>query len=152
MLIFDRRSFRKRRMESERMVSVVVVDQALEHKGILANAAFVIGLSAGRELPGATFGPDVTDGDGKNHRYLTNIGHFIRKAGQAKIRTLRDEFAADDRTTVFDYSEDAAPSDYSEYEKSIASRRTDEISYRAIHIYGPESIVAPRTKNLSRLE
>jgi len=139
-------------MEPERMVSVVIVDQALEHKGILANAAFVIGLSAGRELPGETFGLDVTDADGKNHRYLTNIAHFIRKAGQAKIRTLREEFAADERTTVFDYSEDAAPSDYSEYAKSIASRKSNDISYRAIHIYGPESVVAPRTKNLSRLE
>ena len=138
-------------MSLERLVSVVVVDQNLEEKGILANAAFVVGLSAGRVMPDSTFGPDVVDGAGSVHRSLTNIGHFVRKAGQGKLRKLKEECEKEPQISVFDYPEDAAPSDYQEYSKNIATRKGEEINYRAIHLFGPESLVIPKTKNLSRL-
>ena len=32
-------------------VSVVIVDKGVESKGILSNAAFVLGLTAGRSMP-----------------------------------------------------------------------------------------------------
>lgn len=139
-------------MENGRNISVVIVDQNLDHRGALTNAAFVIGLSAGRSMPQDTFGPDVADGDGSIHRSLTNIGHFVRKAGQSKIRTLRAEFAENPLVQVIDYTEDAAPSDYNEYSASLRLKRAAELSYRAIHVFGPEDVIVPRTKNLSRLE
>lgn len=132
-------------------VSVLIVDQAQENKGILVNASFVLGLTAGRAMPESTFGPDVVDGDGNTHRYLTNIGHFVRKAGQNKIRTLRRELGAHAETVIVDYTEDAAPADYDAYKTSIAGKRADELTYRAIHVFGPEDIVLPKTKNLSSL-
>lgn len=133
-------------------LSVVIVDQQQDKMGIVANAAFVLGLTAGREMPAGSFGPDVIDGDGSTHRYLTNIGHFVRKAGQNKIRNLRDTFRSHPDVSVTDYTEEAAPSDYQEYADNIALRKGEELKYRALHIYGPESVVMPLTKNLSRLD
>src|SRR5437588_208291 len=118
-------------------VSVLIVDQSVEDKGILTNAGFVLGLTAGRELAEEMFGHDVVDGDGSNHRYLTKIGHFVRKAGQSKLRDLRKQLSANDKVKIVDYTEDAAPADYEEYAKNLSSHKGEEIRYRALHIYGP---------------
>lgn len=139
-------------MEQERPLSVLIVDQQLDHKGVLANAAFVLGLTAGRELPEATFGSDTVDGDGSCHKYLTRIGHVIRKAGQSKIQTLRKTFSENPDVLIVDYTEDAAPADYEAYAHSLKANTSEGIRYRAIHVFGPERLVAPLTKNLSRLE
>ncbi len=134
-----------------RFVSVLIVDQSIESAGIIANTSLVLGLTAGRELPPETFGPKVTDGEGSPHEYLTSIGHHVRKAGQSKLRSLRQQFLSLPSITVVDYTEDAAPSDYSEYARNLASHTGEEIRYRAIYVYGPEESVVPVTKNLSRL-
>jgi hypothetical protein len=135
----------------EEYISVLIVDQSLQDKGILTNAGFVLGLTAGRELPSETFGEKVMDGDGFTHEYLTKIGHFIRKAGQSKIRELRTKFASNTSLKIVDYTEDAAPSDYSEYAKNLSEHKGEQIVYRALYVYGPKSLVYPVTKNLSRL-
>ncbi len=132
-------------------ISVLIVNEKLDHKGIISNTSFVLGLTAGRELAQETFGSDVVDGDTSTHKYLTNIGHFVRKAGQNKIRTLRKEFL-DQNILVVDYTDDAAPSDYAAYQSAIKNHKGEEIIYRAIWVYGPEEIVTPKTKNLSSLQ
>src|SRR5437762_461565 len=132
-------------------LSVLIMDQSLEDKGILTNAALVIGLTAGREIPFETFGEDVQDGETSAHKYLTKIAHFVRKAGQSKIRDLRKQFVENKDTKVIDYTEDAAPSDYSEYAKNLALHKGEEIRYRALYVYGPKDFILPLTKNLSRL-
>ncbi len=132
-------------------ISVLIVNEKIDHKGILANTSFVLGLTAGRELPPETFGANVVDGDGSTHTYLTNIGHYVRKAGQSKIKTIRKEFL-DAGIIVVDYTDDAAPADYAAYEESIKSHKSEEIIYRAIWVYGPEDVVLPKTKNLSSLQ
>lgn len=132
-------------------ISVLIINEKIDHKGILTNVSFVLGLTAGRELPKETFGADVVDGDNSPHKYLTNIGHYVRKAGQNKIRTIRKEFL-DAGIMVVDYTDDAAPADYATYMESIKSHKAEEIVYRAIWIYGPEEIVLPKTKNLSSLQ
>ena len=132
-------------------LSVIIVDQQLDNKGVLVNLGFVLGLTSGRHMPDNTFGPDVIDGDGKNHKYLTNIGHYVRKAGQSKIRSIRQSLADNPDVLIVDYTEDAAPADYSSYEKSLGAHKEEEIVYRAIHVCGPSTIIEPLTKNLSRL-
>src|SRR3989344_2226582 len=127
-------------------ISVLVVNEKIDHKGILANTSFVLGLTAGRELSPETFGKDVIDGDNSTHKYLTNIGHYVRRAGQSKIKTIRKEFL-DAGIMVVDYTDDAAPADYAAYETSIKNHKSEEIVYRAIWIYGPEEVVLPKTKN-----
>lgn len=52
---------------------------------------------------------------------------------------------------VVDYTEAASPASYEEYVDTLSRQSGDTITYRAIHIYGPEHMVAPLTKNLSRL-
>lgn len=134
-----------------KFISVLVVDQSIENKGILTNAGFVLGLSAGRYLPADTFGSDVVDGDGSTHGALTNIAHFVRKSGQSKLRTLRAEFINHPDVKIIDYTEDAAPSNYETYAANIATHKGDEITYRAVHFFGPEEVLIPKTKNLSSL-
>jgi hypothetical protein len=132
--------------------SVLIIDQSIENKGVATNAGFVLGLTAGRELPETTFGHEAVDGDGLPHEYLTKIGHFVRKAGQSKMQELRNKFLAEPMVKVIDYTEDAAPADYEEYARNLASHKGKEIIYRALYVYGPQSIVLPLTKNLSRLD
>ena len=132
--------------------SVLIVDQNESHKGILTNAAFVLGLSAGRLMKEESFGTPVVDGDGFMHAPLTNHAHFVRKAGQSKLRTLRELFTNTKGVTVIDYTIDAATSNYSEYEALLGNHKGEEIEYRAIHVFGPEDIIKQNTKNLSRLE
>ncbi len=132
-------------------VSVLIVSQSLDHKGIIANSAFVLGLTAGKLLPQETFGPDVVDGNGSTHMYLTKIGHTVRVAGQNKIRALREEFLKMLGVTVVDYTEDAAPADYDAYAKSLGVHKGEEIIYRALHVYGPAAEIIAKTKNLSAL-
>ncbi|HYP19433.1 MAG TPA: DUF2000 domain-containing protein [Chloroflexia bacterium] len=136
----------------QKFISVLIVDQAIDSKGVVANAAYVLGLTAGRDLPQETFGPDVVDGDGATHRYLTRIGHVVRKAGQNKLKSLRQTLAGNPDVLLVDYTEDAAPADYEEYAETLAKHSREELKYRALHVYGPEEIIAPLTKNLSRLD
>lgn len=131
--------------------SVIIVNQSITEAGILVNAAFVLGLTAGRNLPVETFGPDVVDGEQRTHLYLTKIGHYVRKAGASKLRSLRDMFANMEEVLLVDYTEDAAPADYDAYTSALKGHSGEEISYRAIHVYGPAEKVIPLTKNLSRL-
>ena len=132
--------------------SVLIVDQGIDSRGTIANIALVVGLSAGRELPGETFGSDITDGEGAVHRYLTRIGHIVRKAGQSKMRSIRAVLAGDPRILLVDYTEDAAPSNYAAYASSLSTRAGAEIQYRALYMYGPSEVIGPLTKNLSGLE
>jgi len=132
-------------------ISVLIVDKSLADKGLLSNAAFVLGLTAGRLLPDATFGDDVVDGEGRPHKFLTKIGHYVRKAGQSKLSSLRSKFVESPDVLIVDYTEDAAPADYGAYATSLAGHNGEEIKYRAIYVYGPEAIIVPLTKNLSRL-
>ena len=132
-------------------ISILIVNQSLSETGVIANAAFVLGLTAGRYLPDETFGPDVIDGERHTHMYLTRIGHYVRKAGSSKLRTLRQTFAEMEGVRVVDYTEDAAPADYSAYETALGAHSGEDIFYRAIHVYGPADALIPLTKNLSRL-
>jgi hypothetical protein len=142
----------EKKMRAGKFISVLIVDQAVERKGILANAAFVVGLTAGRELPQSTFGSNVVDGEGAIHRYLRSIGHIVRKAGQSKMRSIRALLVKSPDVLLVDYTEDAAPVDYDSYSRSLAEHSGEDIKYRAIYVYGPEESVIPLTKNLSRLE
>jgi hypothetical protein len=136
---------------SETKISVLIVNEKIGNAGLLTNAALVLGLTAGTVLPPETFGGDVTDGDGKVHRRLTAIGHHVRKATPGKLHALRAALAANPDVIVVDYTEDAAPSSYEAYVQSLGSHAGDAIVYRAVYVYGPESVVGPATKNLSRL-
>ncbi len=132
--------------------SVLIIDQTLkEEVGKQTNAAFVLGLTAGRLLSDSTFGHEVIDGDGSKHAFLTNLPHFIKKATQSKMRSLRAEFMEVEGVIVVDYTEAAAPSTYADYARVLGEQEGEEISYRALYVYGPEEIVGAKTKNLSRL-
>ncbi len=139
------------REQNQKYISVLVVDQAINSVGVLANVALVLGLTAGRELPEETFGSNVVDADGTAHLYLTKIGHVVRKAGQRKIKSLREVLTGNPGVLMVDYTEDAAPADYSEYSESLARHSGGEVSYRGLYIYGPDEVVGPLTRNLSRL-
>jgi Protein of unknown function (DUF2000) len=130
--------------------SVLIVNEQLE-PGSVANVAFVLGLSAGRCMPEETFGPTVFDANGGEHHRLTTIGHIVRKASAGKLRGLRAEFLNIPGAIVIDYSEDARTTSYAEYERTLSSRQSDAIVYRAVYVYAPKDSVQALTKSLSRL-
>jgi len=132
-------------------ISLLIVNKSIAEPGIIVNAAFVLGLTVGRQLPDETFGPAVIDGAGNRHESLTSIGHIVRKATSTKLRTLWGTFSADPEVLIVDYTEAAAPADYAAYAAALGSSAGDEISFRAIHVYGPEDKIVPLTKNLSSL-
>lgn len=90
-------------------ISVLIVNEKLEAAGIITNAAFVLGLTAGKFMPDESYGHDVIDGDGKKHLFLTKIGHYVRKATNTKIKTIRDAVSENTQIKITDYTEDAAP-------------------------------------------
>ena len=139
-------------MNEEEILSVLIIDQNLAHRGAMANAAFVLGLTAGRLMSDHLFGHDVEDRSGAMHRYLTRIPHFVKKAGQGKIRSLREALLVQPQVSIVDYPEEAAPSNYSVYAQNLSMKGADEITYRAIHVAGSYAVLYPLTKNLSRLE
>ena len=132
-------------------VSVLIVNKAVQDLGVIVNASFVVGLTAGRLLPAETFGSDVVDGRGTRHVFLTRIGHVVRKAGSQKLRRVRDELVASPGVVVVDYPEHAAPSDYAQYTAALEQDQGEEIVYRALHVWGPRAVVDRITGNLSRL-
>jgi len=131
-------------------ISVVVVNEKLD-RGLQANAVFVLGLTMGRLMGDATFGKDVVDGDGRQHSFLTCIGHTVRMASPTKVATLRNQLAEHPEVILVDYTEDAGPPVYELYELALKSHAGDAIIYRAFAAYGPEEVVYGRTKNLSLL-
>ena len=132
------------------MISVIVVNKN-KCVGELTNAGFVCGLTAGRLLPDETFGAPVTDGENQEHAFLTRIAHIVRKAGESKLRELRQKCAENPDVILVDYTEAAAPSCYDTYVKNLSSQSGDQISYRMVSAYGPEEFLVPLTKNLSAL-
>ena len=67
------------------------------------------------------------------------------------MKTLRKKFQEAEGIIVVDYTEDAAPSDYQEYLDNLKTHSEEDLSYRALWVYGDRSIIEPLTKNLSRL-
>jgi hypothetical protein len=135
----------------KKMIGVLLVNQSLAGAGVEHNAALVLGLTAGRLMPADCFGGDVFDGDAVKHTFLTRTPHFVRKCGAGKLRALRQQFAQHPELIVVDYTEAAAPSSYDAYEAALASQKGEQVEYRAVFAFGPEDVLAPLTKNLSRL-
>jgi hypothetical protein len=134
-----------------RLIGVLLVDQSITSAGIEQNLGLVLGLSAGRKMLCEHFGPDVSDADGRTHPQLTNSPHFVRKCSANKLRELRDVFASHPELIVVDYTEAAATSDYAAYAKALSEQAGDQVVYRAVFAFGPEQLLTPLTKNLSRL-
>jgi hypothetical protein len=133
-------------------ISVLIISQSLkEYVGVAANAAFVLGLTAGGQLPDTTFGRPVCDGDGLEHAGLTCIAHHVRKASGNKLASLRRELASYPEMVVVDYPDAAAPSDYATYTQALVGQKGEAVTYRAVYAYGPEEVLAPLTRNLSRM-
>jgi hypothetical protein len=140
---------------TEDWLSVLVVDESIVDLGILANAAFVMGLTMGRHLPLDTFGPDVKDANGVEYAALTALPHHVRKASKGQLRTLHTRAIAAKKENihvlVVAYPLQAATSSYLQYTADMALSPTQEMQYRAVHVAGPNEVVRTWTKNLSRL-
>jgi Protein of unknown function (DUF2000) len=142
-------------VNGKKKIGVLIVNQAVTSAGVENNAALVLGLTAGRLMPDDTFGGDVVDGDGARHVYLTRTAHFVRKCSPSKLRTLRQQLVQHaeqhPELIVVDYTEAAGPSSYEAYEATLAAQKGEQVEYRAVYAFGPEDVLVPLTKNLSRL-
>lgn len=137
--------------QNSRLIGVLLIDHSITSAGLEQNLGLVMGLSAGRKMLFENFGPDVCDADGRTHPQLTNSPHFVRKCSANKLRELRDCFASHPELIVVDYTEAAATSDYAAYAAALSEQAGDQVVYRAVFAFGPEHLLTPLTKNLSRL-
>lgn len=139
-------------MEIENKKCVMILDEALP-LGILANTAGILGITLGRHLP-ETIGPDVCDKSGREHLGIIAIPVPILKAGQERIRAIRQrlyqpEFA--DVVTV-DFSNVAQSCNvYDEYQAHAAATEENDFSYFGLGLCGPKKLINQLSGNLPLL-
>jgi hypothetical protein len=119
--------------------------------GLTANAAAVMGITLGREIPDI-LGAEGRDAAGERHRGLVKIPVPCLKAPRDRIKAIRDEATADPRLLVVDFSESAlkAKTD-KDYLENLATLAPTEIGYIALGLHGPKALVTRLTEKLSLL-
>jgi len=132
---------------------VIIINKELP-KGLVANTAAVLGISAGK-LFGDMVGHDNMDADGRMHRGITTKTVPILGGTKEEIKGIRDNLYGSDYTdtTVIDFSEIAQKSlDYETYTTVLANALSSEIDYLGICIYGPVKKVNKLTGYLGLLK
>lgn len=121
---------------------VMVLDETLP-LGLAANAAAIMGITLGRELPGIV-GQDVADRTGARHLGIITFPVPILKAAPAALKEIRErlylpEFAD---VTAVDFSDMAQGSKtYGEYMDKMAVSSEEELQYFGIAICGDKKKV-----------
>lgn len=128
---------------------VMIVAESLP-AGLAANAAGVLAFTLGREMECAV-GPGVLDGSGERHEGITRVPLPVLCADGQTLRRLRQE-AGQTELLAVDFTESAQTSKtYEEYERKLASRRTEELEYLGLALYGKKKEVDRLTGSLPLL-
>lgn len=128
---------------------VMVVEEGLP-AGLAANAAGVLAFALGREAD-LTLGPSVLDGSGELHVGITSIPIPVLRADGDTLRRLRSEAGRTELLAV-DFTEAAQSSKtYEEYERKLEARKTEELEYLGLALYGEKKEVDRLTGSLPLL-
>lgn len=134
------------------MKIVMVIDKELP-MGLVANAAAVLGLSAGK-LQGGIVGEDIPDCDGNLHLGITTKAIPILEGSKEHVKMIRERlfeptFAAVD---VIDFTELAQRSlDYDDYAGRLQKTAATDLQYLGLCLIGPPKKVNKLTGNLPLL-
>lgn len=136
-------------MEQPEYKCVLVMDDSLPN-GILANAAVILGITLGKEIPDCV-GQDVIDASARLHKGIVMTPVPILKQSSEEVKRLRERLYTDEfqDLTVVDFSDVAQGcKTYDEYIQ--ISRETSETAYTylGLAVYGRKKIVNKLTGNL----
>jgi len=129
---------------------VVVVDRDLP-AGRAANAAIcVTGATVARTR--GVLGRDAVDSDGAVHPGLPWIGCTVLGASADRVAEVRARGAAAPGVVTVDMPTQAQHTRvYADYLHAVSRTRTADLSYYAVSLFGPRSVVDRITKGLSLL-
>ncbi len=139
-------------MELQDEKCVMVMEEGLP-LGVAANAAAILGISLGRELP-ETVGPDVIDRSGREHVGIVAVPVPILKGTPERIREIRERLYEPDFSdlTVVDFSELAQGcKNYEEFVEKMGRTAEGELRYFGLAICGQKKKVNRLTGNLPLL-
>lgn len=140
-------------MENENVKCVMILDETLP-RGLIANAAAILGITLGKTLP-AIVGQTVTDKDGNEHAGIITIPVPVLAGSRDRIQSLRQKlFGADFSDVVaVDFSDLAQGcKTYAEYIGKMADTRESELAYFGIALCGDKKKVNRLTGNLPLLK
>ena len=130
----------------------MVIDETLP-AGMIANTAGIMGITLGKHMP-ETVGPDVTDQSGKTHLGIIEFPVPILRAGQEKIREIREKLYQPefDSLTAVDFSVVAQScKTYDEFIGKAAATEERKLCYLGVGICGNKKLVNRLTGSLPLL-
>ena len=140
-------------MENENLKCVMILDETIP-RGLIANAAAILGITLGKNLP-AIVGQSVADKDGNKHEGIITFPVSVLAGRKESIKSLRQKlFGADfnDIVTV-DFSDTAQScKTYAEYVGKMADTGESELAYVGIAICGDKKKINRLTGNLPLLK
>ncbi len=139
-------------MDKQNLKCSVIIDEALP-RGIIANAAAIMGLTLGRRIP-QIIGRDVRDRDGCLHLGIVEFPIPVLRANAAKIKQVRRALYSpefEDVVTV-DFS-DLAQSckTYDEFISKMADASEADLNYLGIALCGNKKQINSLTGSMPLL-
>ncbi len=139
-------------MDYQHEKCVMVIDESLP-LGIAANAAAILGITLGKQVPEAV-GADVRDGSGRPHLGIIAFPVPILRGGAEAIRALRETLYGPDYAglTVVDFS-DLAQSckTYEEFTGKLGAVPEADLRYLGLAICGDKKQVNKLTGSMPLL-
>ena len=139
-------------MDLNREKCVLVVDQDLS-PGLAANAAAILGITLGRQLP-EVVGSSVSDGSGRSHLGIIVFPVPILRGSRETLAALRRRLYEPDLSglTVADFSDLAQGCrTYSEFTEKMSDTPEEDLRYLALAICGEKKQVNKLTGSLPLL-
>ncbi|MEU4392938.1 DUF2000 domain-containing protein [Kribbella sp. NPDC023855] len=133
-------------MEANKVVVIIDMDAPA---GVAVNAAALVGVGLGAELPDMV-GEDSRDGSGYAHPGICIHPIPVLKADAARLVELREAAAAREGVVVHDINQVARMSrTYAEYLATMSGTKAEDLVYTALAIHGPRQTVDSLTGALA---
>ncbi|MCM1500441.1 MAG: DUF2000 domain-containing protein [Clostridium sp.] len=140
-------------MDLQNEKCVMVIDESLP-LGIIANAAAIMGITLGKQMP-EVVGADVYDRSGNGHLGITRFPVPILKGSREVIRTIRQRLYEPEFSdlTVVDFSDLAQGcKTYEEFIEKMQEVSETELEYFGVAICGPKKKVNKLTGSMPLLK
>lgn len=135
-------------VQTERCVIVLADDLP---PGLAANAAAVLALSLGAQVPELP-GPDIVDADGTTHPGLIPIGLPVLKAPRAALKDLRARAREADGVEVIGFpAPGQRTTNYAEFAAAVSGSGVEELEYVGVLVHGDKKPVNKLTGSYALL-
>ena len=136
-------------MEHQHEKCVVVLDETLP-AGLAANAAAIMGITLGRQMPEAV-GADVTDQSGRLHRGIIMFPVPVLKSSPEELRAIREKLYQPEfqDLSAVDFSDLAQT--YEEFTGKMAQIPEADLRYLGVAVCGPKKKVNKLTGHMPLL-